>query len=185
MGYTHYWYRKKEFDCKKFEKAVTDCKIICNKLPIPLALGDEAESPAIFEKDIVNFNGGIDKDFSYRNPENWGDLYTYIKPVLRYYWISEEGYQIGEPFYMPKKLLLADLNMMRQFRTGYWLDFCKVREYPYGLDVQCCLIIFKKYLSDDIKVISDGRNIDWMIPKIICQKILGYGNDFKLEQEYA
>lgn len=64
--------------------------------------------------------------------------------------------------------------------VGRYFEFCKTAYKPYDLAVIICLIIAKRYLKDDIFISSDGTIDQWRDGMLICQKILGYGLDFKL-----
>jgi len=64
-----------------------------------------------------------------------------------------------------------------------WFSCCKTAYKPYDLAVISALIIAKHHLGKEICVHSDGGNEDWEDGRILCQKMLGYGNDFKLDEE--
>ena len=64
---------------------------------------------------------------------------------------------------------------------GLYFNCCKTAYKPYDLPVIICLIIAKHYLSKDILVTSDGTLDQWRDGMVICQKILGYGLDFRLK----
>ncbi|HBG27639.1 MAG: hypothetical protein A2Y10_10445 [Planctomycetes bacterium GWF2_41_51] len=65
--------------------------------------------------------------------------------------------------------------------VGRYFEFCKTAYKPYDLAVIICLIIAKHYLKEDILISSDGGIDTWRDGMLICQKILGYGLDFSLE----
>jgi hypothetical protein len=64
--------------------------------------------------------------------------------------------------------------------VGLFFGFCKTAYKPYDLAVICCLIIAKHHLKSEIVVSSDGTLEQWKDGMLICQKILGYGMEFKL-----
>jgi len=64
--------------------------------------------------------------------------------------------------------------------VGLYFDCCKTAYKPYDLAVIICLIIAKHHLKEQIIVSSDGRLENWQDGMLICQKILGYGLDFKV-----
>ena len=43
------------------------------------------------------------------------------------------------------------------------------------------MIIAKHYLGEQVLIHSDGDIEDWADGMILCQKILGYGKNFKLD----
>lgn len=61
-------------------------------------------------------------------------------------------------------------------------DFCKTACKPYDINVTCCLIVFKHYLKNNIKVNSDGNLEDWQSAIALCQKVLGYGKHFEIDE---
>ena len=61
-------------------------------------------------------------------------------------------------------------------------SYCKTEKLPYDICVQCILIISKHYLGHLMLISSDGKEHDWKQAKELCQKHLGYGNEFKLEE---
>jgi len=76
--------------------------------------------------------------------------------------------QYGKPVYNDKE------------EVGLYFDCCKTAYKVYDLAVIICLIIAKHHLKEEIIVSSDGSLDNWQDGMLICQKILGYGLDFKL-----
>ena len=64
---------------------------------------------------------------------------------------------------------------------GLYFEFCKTAYKPYDLAVIICLIIAKHHLGKDILPSSDGTLEQWKDGMVICQKILGYGLGFSLD----
>jgi len=62
------------------------------------------------------------------------------------------------------------------------LSFCKTEHAAYDECVQIALIVLKHHLADTIVVRSDGKEEQWAGAKGICQKCLGYGAEFSLEE---
>ena len=65
--------------------------------------------------------------------------------------------------------------------VGLYFDFCKTAYKPYDLAVVICLIIAKHHMKEGIIVSSDGTLDNWKDGMLICQKILGYGLNFTLQ----
>lgn len=61
-------------------------------------------------------------------------------------------------------------------------SFCKTEHAPYDLCVQGALIVLKHHLGRAITVGSDGDD-DWREAVGVCHRHLGYGQDFKLEND--
>lgn len=70
----------------------------------------------------------------------------------------------------------------RRGREVFW-SFCKTDNARYDISVQACLIVLKHHLGVAISVGSDGNDEDWAAARTICQKRLGYGDDFLLDKE--
>ncbi len=85
--------------------------------------------------------------------------------------IGEISYydQYGKPVYNDKE------------EVGLYFEFCKTAYKPYDLAVIICLIIAAHHLTNEIKISSDGTLDQWKDGMLMCQKILGYGLDFTLE----
>lgn len=67
--------------------------------------------------------------------------------------------------------------------VGKHFNFTKTAYKPYDLAVNVALIIAKHHLGDQIIVSSDGKQQHWVEGMFICQKILGYGKDFKINED--
>ncbi len=86
-----------------------------------------------------------------------------------------------ETFYFPQ----ADKNQDCQERRGkhkLFFNCTKTAYKPYDLAVICALIIAKQHLGEKIKVGSDGDINQWADGMAICEKILGYGLAFSLDE---
>jgi hypothetical protein len=66
-------------------------------------------------------------------------------------------------------------------RGGF--NFCKTANRPYDILVCAALIIAKDYLGGQIKVTSDYDDFDWTNAKKLTQEVLGYGEEFIMEEE--
>ena len=86
-----------------------------------------------------------------------------------------------ETFYLERinENKLERINENKQYFT-----FCKTARKPYDILVACCLIAFAYHFENcNIKVVSDGDdNNEWNEYREACQKVLGYGEDFHLEE---
>ena len=85
-------------------------------------------------------------------------------------------------------------NILQKFKSPSWrkdedakkrlvFNFCKTANKPYDINVTCCLVVFKHHFGDDFEVRSDGESKDWQEARDKCEKILGYGADFKLDKD--
>lgn len=61
--------------------------------------------------------------------------------------------------------------------------YCKTEHMPYDLAVQCCLIVLKHHLGDNIRIMSDGKQEDWIDAIGACVSCVSYGDDFVLSNK--
>ena len=72
-------------------------------------------------------------------------------------------------------------SMMNHFiMSNEKVFYIKTQKLPYDLAVQIILIILAHY--NNINVASDGEMSDWRTAVLLCEKILKYGSDFKLDK---
>jgi hypothetical protein len=209
MGYTHYWYRKREIDKVAFIRIVKDFKRL---LPIfnvlDVKLGDGmGEGKPVINSDEVIFNG-------LRNcghPKNNHLVIPWPAPMVKPFvapnaestitgsWFGGallnqrtcNGDCSYETFYFPRIMPLryAPLQPANNARPARhneshvkYFQFCKTGFRPYDLAVTAFLIIAKHYLNEKILVKSDGTILHWMDAVRLCQDVLGYGFDFDLSK---
>jgi len=79
---------------------------------------------------------------------------------------------------------IHQIEFNRQGRDEFW-SFCKTEGLPYDFCVQTILIVLKHHLGDLIQIGSDGTDENWSRARSACQDYLGYGRDFRLENEIA
>ena len=78
------------------------------------------------------------------------------------------------------KVLRVDIP--RRGRSKIY-SFCKTEKMPYDICVQCSLVILKHYFTESFKVFSDETDESWRNACDTCQRILGYGIEFRLEKK--
>lgn len=199
MGYTHYWYRPKTINSVTFRKIVVDFKklvpVLEGKYGVRLA-GPDGKGKPIINNDEVSFNGLVNCG----HPENY---------ELHIPWPSDdaggvkiEGGGISGKWYagvvVNTRMCNGDCSyesfVFKRVRIpyGYWdvpmengfyFDFCKTGFRPYDLAVTAFLLIAKHYLKDKIIIKTDGENTHWFDPKLLCQLELGYGIEYKINDE--
>lgn len=101
---------------------------------------------------------------------------------------------LGEPVLSEKEIIfngIAGQNceplVIKSFESSRrnsarTFSYCKTEKLPYDICVQLVLIIMKQHFNNRIIISSDGSEDDWKQAKEICQKILKYGIEFKLEE---
>lgn len=207
MGYTHYWYRKdREINIEDFRRIIFDFKKLIprfDEVGVVLA-GSHGKGEAVIETNQVIFNGltncghpakhelGITwpADNARGVANSWGED------------VSSEPWYAGttvekrtcagdcshETFCFPRIISQDQESPFNYYptedsRVGWQFDFCKTAYKPYDLAVTAFLIIAKQYLKRSICVRSDGRAPHWADARVLCQKDLGYGDDFELDRK--
>jgi len=154
MGYTQYWYREKIIDQTNYNKIITDFKKIREELfnHGVLLAGQNGDGIPIITNSQVVFNG------------------------------SAESQGNSEPFRFDREIKLDNIRPRKIDDNGTISQHTKTANLSYDLAVMAFLIIAKHYLDGHIIVQSDGEPKDWNGGRELCQKMLGYGNDFKLDK---
>ena len=152
MGYTHYWYRERIIDPAIYNKIVSDFK----------KLREELLQSGVL---LAGLNGdGI-------------PIITYCQV---YFTGSAKSQGSGEPFKFDRELQFDNVRPRKIDDTI--LQFTKTEGFPYNLAVMAFLVIAKYYLDGHIIIQSDGASEDWTGARELCQRILEYGDDFKLDK---
>ncbi len=155
MGYTHYWYRPEQLGEETFAKAAKDCLKVCKALSV---------------------NNKIRIVQEYDNSK----APVFKKGEVHFNGFRDNGH---ETFYLPVYLKQPDYQKDFTENKGLVFAFCKTACKPYDLNVTACLIVFKHHFGDNFKVSSDGESPDWDKAREACQKFLGYGKDFKIDND--
>ena len=108
-----------------------------------------------------------DGDCSYETfyfPRVLPESYRPLEPIF--------GYDMfGRPIYRDKRFV------------GKYFGSCKTAFRPYDLAVTAFLVIAKHHLGDSLIVTSDGTIAHWMDAMRLCNNVLGYGLDFRLDDD--
>lgn len=59
-------------------------------------------------------------------------------------------------------------------------SYCKTENAPYDACVRVALVVLKRYFPDLLDVSSDSGEDGWTEARALCQRVLGYGDDFAL-----
>jgi hypothetical protein len=193
MGYTHYWFRKKELAPNLFVRASLDCGNVAQALEIPLGNGIGCDNP-LFDFERVCFNGvkecghpAHDLGISWPDEEAAG-VANFGEPADSGSWFAGakllkracDGDCSHETFWIPR--VMPDEEDEDEYQNDLRFQFCKTAFKPYDLAVQCCLIAFSHYFKEQFLVLSDGVRKLWNEPRETCVAILGYGQDFELSE---
>ncbi|MGH9437124.1 MAG: hypothetical protein ACRD22_04320 [Terriglobia bacterium] len=68
-----------------------------------------------------------------------------------------------------------DLLLYKHYSGGW----CKTAFKPYDVAVTAALLIAKHYCREGIEITSCGSDMQWWDARLICQRVLGYGNSFR------
>lgn len=201
MGYTHYWYRPQTLEARMFAVAVKDIYVmlpVFERFGVPLAGGNGIGHPRITNTEIC-FNGveqcgHQETDLGVAWPSNTArgvnEAYQGAQHSLASTWFAGAQVQTRvcggdcshEGFYVPRTFEPESYQQPYPDKHNFYFDFCKTAFKPYDLAVTVCLVILKHYLPHQLLVSSDGEEPQWADAKILCQKALGYGADFTLEE---
>jgi len=198
MGYTHYWRREKEIEQSKFNDILIDFKKVLpeiEKAGVQLADGRGEETP-IFNSEEIIFNGKakcghkVDERIIIPWPtKNAGGVANNWKEdAKKGNWFA--GAEIEkrvcngdcsyETFSFPRVFKPESWSRPEE---GLYFEFCKTAFRPYDFAVIAFLIIAKHHLQEKIKVSSDGEDQHWFDGKMLCQMILGYGFEYRIDKD--
>jgi len=156
MGYTHYYYRPEVLDEKKFNLVIEDFRKVLPKISlsgVKLAGGDGRGVMTVSNEAI---------------------------------WLNGVAEGAHETFYLPlhyEKPSWHDQLRVDGKEEKLAFQFCKTAQKPYDIAVTCGLVIFKHHFGDAVRVHSDGDLSDWAAAILLCESVLRYGKDFKLDKE--
>jgi hypothetical protein len=130
------------------------------------------------------------------NPQAFGRALTDCRRILPELQIPLAGSDgRGKPIYRANEIVFNGLGDASYETFAIRLEepdsgedqlvfaFCKTARKPYDLAVQVALIVFRHHLGNYFIVSSDGGDPDWEAARQICQKHLGYGDDFRLDPD--
>lgn len=198
MGYTHYFYRQKEISQNDFNCILMDFKKVLPEIEnAGIILGDGlGENEPVFNNQEIMFNGlhncGHKKDEEISIPwpsKNAGGVANAWKEDAKSgTWFAGielekrvcNGHCDYETFSFPR---ILRPEKWQKPENGLYFEFCKTAFRPYDLAVIVILIIAKHILNENIKVSSDGEDIHWADGKYFCQMFLGYGLEYKINEE--
>lgn len=205
MGYTHYYQTLEKYDKKEFLKVSTDFKKmvpILEHLGVKLANGHGENYPIISPKEII-FNGlsncghkdrdlGITWASKTAKGVSKNDISTKLYEITKGSWFAGAtletrvcgGNCSHETFCLElnRKLDPRLDQLIEKTNPKLYFSFTKTAYKPYDLAVNVCLIIAKHHFKENIKVSSDGEKNNWIEGMQLCQKFLGYGDNFDLEK---
>jgi len=206
MEYIHYWRRVAKFDAKQYGNIVRDFRKVLKALSplVPLAGGLGKGRPVISSK-MICFNGvedcghtdGIsaiacpDENAGGIVPAIGGDFSSLRRQRICYGNCSHKDFTL--PLEVGKRARKNPIGKVGYYdengkpvcrdksEIGLYFDFCDTAHKVYDLAVMACLIIAKHHLKNRIIVGSTVPD-NWTDGMLICQKMLGYGLDFRLDR---
>jgi hypothetical protein len=72
----------------------------------------------------------------------------------------------------------------RRDERGLCFAFCKTARRPYDLAVTACLIVFRHHIQGEGEVHTDGMDAEWSAARDLCQRVLGYGAEYRVDKDY-
>lgn len=211
MGYTHYWRTKKVLATPKIWKLfASDVKKIFDysQNQLGIALADGVSTPGsrpLISKNEILFNGSEEQEIGVwttdqnisipwpsptasLTPEaadpvasktegSWfaGDLVSQrVSPLNK----NGKGSGSYETFCLDR-IAEGDPSIDG---SGKHFNCTKTAYRPYDLIVTAVLIAAKKHFGFDITINSDGEEKDWLDGRILCNNVLGYGMEVKIDE---
>ncbi|KKN86982.1 hypothetical protein LCGC14_0262510 [marine sediment metagenome] len=194
MGYTHYWRRELKVAPADYLGIVMDFKKLLpvfEEQGVKLADGNGEGEPE-FNEVKVCFNGVEHCGHKYHElgitwpaPKAAG---VAVEPAVSGSWFAGAklekrccgGDCSHDPLDFPMEL---KPGKWQKPENGKWFEFCKTAFKPYDWAVTAFLVIAKHYLGDRLIVHSDGEIEHWHDAMQLCQIELGYGLEFKIDDE--
>jgi hypothetical protein len=172
MGYTHYWYQKKDFTVdqwKNIQKGFLDVLFKHCERSTPskkqITIAYEYDSP--MEQQPTLFGG---PKWAPKDPEVNGE-------TIRFNGWGDEGH---ETFHMTRK------KPEPTFISSDSFGFCKTARKPYDIAVCLTLLLCKHHAPEAITVESDGSwEKDWMEARKVFKKLFSFEAHFPFEKEEA
>ena len=185
MGYTHYWYRRKEIPKEDFLRIVGLFKKVypvLSEMGVVLKGPDGTGDPIITDEEVY-FNGDANCGHAERE-------LCIAWPATKARGIEEEGALDGtwfggrlvtartcdgdcshESFCFPR--IEHDYHKSDR-HPGWYTNFCKTAFKPYDLAVITFLAIAKLVLGPDLMLSSDGKEHQWADAFDIIYKVIGF-----------
>lgn len=168
MGYTHYWYQKKDFTVEQWSNIREGMLAVivqhCDRKNIVLA--QEYDSPS--EPQPTLFGG-----------PKFGPTPPMVNAVqIRFNGWRGEGH---ETFLLTRKKPEA-----RPYRTASedHFSFCKTAHKPYDLAVCLALLVCVRHAPDVIKISSDGGwDNEWLEARKVFKELFGVEPSCPFEEE--
>lgn len=196
MGYCHYWIRPRVIIPPVFARIADDFARLTpewTRLGVSLAGPLGTGCPVVSRQEIA-FNGRI----RCRHPHG-GDtsVFTRLLAVAsllsmapdqretasRQLWEEEHsqrrcpGNCAFETFWFPR---VAPRGAVDTDGSGRFCDRTKTAFRPYDIAVTSALLIARHHLGDDMRLDSDGGQVQWWEARLLCQSVLGYGFKVRL-----
>lgn len=148
----HYWYRPAELPQALYRDALNDAQKVVERM---------AKDDGIR---ITRFHDSPE-------PAVWGIFFIHF---------SLHG-QPQHTYFRFERVFTGDPS--DPLPNGYVFDACVTKGGPHDHLVCAALIALKRHLGELLIVQSEGAstNRSWTLARQACQKVLGYGEDFKPE----
>ena len=207
VGYTHYFYARKELDKDTFKNITNDFKKIMpvlEHLGVMLA-GPHGDGEPILTDTEIAFNGlakcgHTERELGITWPAKEAQGVARLDMQHRSgnetqagvngHWFAGaeldtrtcDGNCSHETFSLVQQMNDIPEHRQEEAKQNKRIFDCTKTAYkPYDLAVTACLIIAKHYLGNEIIISSDGELPQWKDAIGITEHFLNYGHDFKLE----
>lgn len=204
MGFLQGWRRPKSIERSTFEAIVEDFRKLVGPLrTMGVKLGDTwGQGEPVLNEECVSFNGLANCGCTpVKNPlveHLMGRLLdNYVTApslqVAAQRTLVEHGFEYSEDHFdidwaqrrCPGCCTYESFHFPREQRTrenlAYLSDAVKTNRRPYDLAVSAFLLVAKKHIGHGFEIHSGGRDAWWDEPRELCQRVLGYGANMRLE----
>ena len=194
MGYSHYIYRPRTLDKRRFQAVVRDVQIVSQALVDDYGLklaGPMGTGEPVFTFSQIAFNGS----------ENCGHA---PNSEIVIPWpasgacglVQDDEDSVAGSWFVGAQLSTRCCNgdcsyesfiLDRVLKPEKWqepdeesryFDSCKTAFRPYDWLVTATLLIIKHHFAQDVKVRTDGEDEHWHDAKMLCFGRLGYGAEY-------
>lgn len=207
MGYTHYWYTKKELDRNQWNNFLSDARKIINYsenvLGIKLANGGGEGEPDL-NNEFINLNGSDSQPVGiWTTSEHitlaWpSDNAGLIDPIKDPIESKKAGNWFAGNLICQRVAPIDDItglgsgsyesfSIYRQskgpaeFIGDYVFDCCKTSYRPYDLTVTALLISLQYHFPETV-IKTDGQLKDWQDGQRLCLELFNYGENLVLDR---
>lgn len=176
-AYVHYFFRPREIPTATFNKIVADATTIITALQtggLELRIDELSPEAIAFDEPALRCGHPIHDKIEIAWPDNLGAC----GPLKREAYDDDWTW----PFEFRRVDDYAEEPFIPRPRgtRGFTFGFCDTALYPMDLAVTAILLAAKHHLGKGLRIITDGEDEGWLDARRICQELLGFGREFRV-----